>query len=66
MNIDDPLQQNIRRATGLHALKKIRTIVDEENRNDAFKARLFRWLLRYGGIVLLVIAAVLARLMGVY
>ncbi len=66
MNGQDPLQQNIRRTTGLHALKKIRAIVDEENKNDAAAARTLRWLLRYGWIVLLVIAALLARLMGVY
>ena len=63
--MDDPLQQNIRRTTGLHALKKIGAIVDEENRNDASKARILRGLLRYGWIVLLVIAAVLLRLRGV-
>jgi len=66
MNTDDPLRQNIRRTTGQHALKKIRTIVDKENENDAAAARALRWLLRYGWIVLLVIAAFLARLMGVY
>lgn len=31
MTASDPLQQNIRRTTGQHALKKIRVIVDEEN-----------------------------------
>ncbi len=66
MNSKDPLQQNIRRTTGLHALRKIRAIVDEENKNDAAATRTLRWLLRYGWIVLLVIAALLARLMGVY
>jgi hypothetical protein len=66
MTDNDPLQQNIRRTTGVHALKKIRTIVDEENRHDAAATRTLRWLLRYGWIVLLVIAAFLARLMGVY
>jgi hypothetical protein len=66
MNIEDPLQQNIRRSTGLHALKKIGAIVDEENRNDASKARILRGFLRYGWIVLLVIAAVLLRLRGVF
>ena len=66
MNIEDPLQQNIRRTTGVHALKKISAIVDEENRNDASKARIIRWLLSYGWIVLLVIAAVLMRLKGVF
>jgi hypothetical protein len=66
MNAEDPVQQNIRRTTALRALKKIRAIVDEENANDAATARALRWLLRYGWIVLLVIAALLARLMGVY
>ena len=66
MNMEDPLQQNIRRTTGLHALKKISAIVDEENRNDASKARIIRGLLSYGWIVLLVIAAVLMRLKGVF
>jgi hypothetical protein len=66
MNIEDPMQQNIQRTTAQHALRKIRTIVDEENRNDAEDARILRWLLRYGWMVLLIIAVVLARLMGVY
>lgn len=66
MSAEDPLQQNIRRTTGQHALKKIRAIVDEEIARDAAAARALRWLLRYGWIVLLVIAALLAHLMGVY
>ncbi len=66
MNSKDPLQQNISRTTGLHALRKIRAIVDEENKNDAATARTLRWLLRYGWLVLLLIVALLARLMGVY
>ena len=66
MNSDDQMQQNIRRTTGQNALRKIRTIVDEENEHDAAVARTMRWLLRYGWILLLLVAAVLARLMGVY
>ncbi len=66
MNADDPLQQNIRRTTGQHALKKIRAIVDEENRHDAAVAVALRRLLRYGWIALLIIAALVAHLMGVY
>jgi hypothetical protein len=65
MNSDDPLQKNIRNTAGIHALKQIRSIVDEENANDAFKARALRWLLRYGWLVLLFVAALLARLLGV-
>ncbi len=66
MTAEDPLQQNIRRTTGLHALRKIRAVMDEENRQEAATARILRWLLRYGWIVLLAIVVVLARLMGVY
>ena len=66
MNSDDEMQQNIRRTTGQQALKKIRAIVDEENEHDAAIARTLRGLLRYGWVLLLVVAAVLARLMGVY
>jgi hypothetical protein len=66
MSAEDPLQQNIRRTTGQLALKKIRKIVDEENEKEATEARILRWMLRYGWIVLLVFAAVLANLMGVY
>ena len=65
MSTDDPLQQNIRRTTGLHALRQIRSIVDAENAADAFKVRALRWLLRYGWLVLLFVAALLARLLGV-
>ncbi|MDP1633914.1 MAG: hypothetical protein Q8L69_04435 [Gallionellaceae bacterium] len=66
MNTEDPLQQNIRRSTGLHALKQIGRIVEEENRNDAATARALRLFMRYGWIALLLVAAVLARLTGVY
>lgn len=66
MNADDPLQHNIRRTTGQHALKKIRAIVDEENRNDAAVAVALHWLLRYGWIALLVVAVLVAHLIGVY
>ena len=66
MNAKDPLQQNIRRSAMLSALRKIRAIVDEENRQEAATAQMLRWLLRYGWIVLLLVVALLARLMGVY
>jgi hypothetical protein len=66
MSTDEQMQQNIRRSTGVNALKKIGAIVDEENRNDAADVRMLRWLLRYGWIVLLIAAAILARLTGVY
>ena len=42
MNSDDQLQQNIRRATGQNALKKIRAIVDEDNDSYATNTRILR------------------------
>lgn len=66
MTAEDPLQQNIRRTTGLRALRKIRAIVDEEDASAVSAARVRRGLLRYGWIVLLAVAALLARLTGVY
>ncbi len=65
MNNDDPLQKNIRHTAGIHALKQIRAIVDEDNANEAFKARALRWLVRYGWLGLLLVAALFARLLGV-
>lgn len=66
MSTEDPLQENIRRTTGQHALKQIRAIVEEENKHEAAKARALRWLMRYGWLVLLAGAALLAHLIGVY
>jgi hypothetical protein len=66
MSDDEKLQQNIRRSTGLHALKQIHAIVEQENKNDADTARVLRWLLRYGWAVLLLLAAIVAHLIGVY
>ncbi len=66
MSSDEQMQQNIRRTAAQHALKQIRAIVDEENKNDAASAQALRWLLRYGWIVLLLMIALLARLTGVY
>jgi hypothetical protein len=65
MNTDDPLQKNIRHTAGIRALKQIRAIVDEDNANEAFKARALRWLLRYGWLVLLLVGLLLAYLFGV-
>ncbi|MBA3022386.1 MAG: hypothetical protein KKG03_04985 [Gammaproteobacteria bacterium] len=65
MNEDDRLQQNIQRSTAHHALKQVRGIVDKENADDAFKARALGWLLRYGWLVILILALLFARYLGV-
>ena len=66
MSDDEKLQQNIDRTTSKHALKQIHAILEKENKNDAENARILRWLLRFGWVILILIAAVLAHLMGVY
>jgi hypothetical protein len=62
---DDRLQQNIDRSTAIHALKKVRVLVDEANAEDAAKAKALHWLVRYGWLLLLLIAALVARFLGV-
>ena len=59
------MDQNVRRAAGIHALKEIRGIVDEDLREEAARAKLLRVFLRYGWIVLLLATWLLARHFGV-
>jgi len=65
MSHDDPLQQNIARTSAIHALKKVRVLVDEANAEDESKEKALRWMLRYGWLLLLLIAALVARFIGV-
>jgi len=65
MKPDDTLQQNIRRTTGLHALKKLRALVDVELADESYKARALRWIGRYGWLVLPALALLAAYLLGV-
>lgn len=58
-------ERNIRRAAGMRALKEIRGIVDEGIREEAARRKWLRALLRYGGIILLLVAGLLARYLGV-
>ena len=66
MSDDDRLQQNIVRTTGKHALKQIHAIVEQENNNNAYAAQALKSLWRYGWVIVLLLAAILAHLMGVY
>ena len=65
MSPDDRLQENIRRTTARHALKRIRTLVESENADEAYKARILRRIFRYGWLLLLFAALLFARLLGV-
>lgn len=62
---DDALAQNIRRTTSIHALKQIGNIVGQERKTEALVGRVLHALLLYGWLVLLLLAGVVAHLMGV-
>jgi len=61
---DDPLQQNIRRTAGLHAMKKLRALVEADLADESYKARALRWLRRYGWLALSALALLIAYLLG--
>lgn len=61
---DDAVEKNIRRTVGLGALRKIGKIVAEEQRLEAEKKRVVRWFARYGWVILLAAALLLAFLMS--
>mgnify|MGYP006870684807 CR=1 FL=1 len=59
------MQQNIRRTAGLHALNKIRALVEADLADESYKARALRWLRRYGWLVVPLLALLAAYLLGV-
>jgi len=62
---DQRIERNVQRTVGGAALKQISRIVDEDLKKEAAGARMLRAFLRYGWIVLLVAAALLAHYLGV-
>ena len=58
------VEQKVRRAVGISALRKIGTIVAEEQQADAASASVLRWCVRYGWIILLGGALLLAYTLG--
>lgn len=56
------VEQKVRRAAGVNALRKIGLIVARERQADADKTRVLRWLSRYGWIALPGIALLVAYL----
>lgn len=59
------IEYKVRRATGINALRKIGVVVAEEQRADADNARALRWFARYGLLILIGGALLLAYFMGV-
>lgn len=64
MNEPNIVEHKIRRAVGISALRKISRIVAEERQADADNARALRLFVRYGWIIWLATALLLAYLMG--
>ena len=62
---DDELNKNIRRTASVQALKKIKSIVEEERKTDAIVERVLHAFLLYGWVVLLLVVGILAHFMGV-
>ncbi|HEU0189581.1 MAG TPA: hypothetical protein VFQ97_06240 [Gallionella sp.] len=58
------IDKNVRRAAGINALRKIGAIVAEEQQTDAEKAKVLRWFFRYGWIILIGSALLLAYAFG--
>ncbi len=58
----DIVQQKVRRAAGINALRKIGLIVAGEQQADTDKARVLRWFARYGWIALPGVALLVAYL----
>jgi len=59
------VEHKVRRAVGINALRKIGGIVAEEQQADADNARALRWFARYGLLILIGGALLLAYFMGV-
>lgn len=58
------VEQKVRRAEGISALRKIGVIVAEEQQADTDKANVLRWFARYGWIILLSGVLLLAYAIG--
>ncbi len=63
---NEVVQHKIRKAAAVNALHKIADIVSEENQLDETKDRYSAWVLRYGIVSLLLLAAVVAYFLGVF
>jgi hypothetical protein len=58
------VEQKVRRAVGINALRKIGVIVVRGQQADTDKANVLRWFAHYGWIVLLGAALLVAYAMG--
>lgn len=62
---DDAMQKNIRHTASILALKKIHSLLEEDQQKEVLLTRILQNFLSYGWLVLLLLAGLAARLMGV-
>lgn len=60
----DIVEQKVRRAVGISALRKIGAIVAREQQADTDRAKVLRWFVRYGWLILLGGTLLLAYVTG--
>lgn len=60
----DIVEQKVRRAAGINALRKIGLIIAAEQQTDTDSARLLRWLARYGWIIFIGVVLLAVYAMG--
>lgn len=60
----DIIEKKVRRAVGISALRKIGAIVASEQQADMDRAKVLRWFARYGWMILLCVALLLAYVTG--
>ncbi|MFZ5523257.1 MAG: hypothetical protein ACOY9D_04115 [Pseudomonadota bacterium] len=59
------VEQKVRRAAAINALRKIGRIVARENQADMDRVKVLRWFVRYGWMILLGGALLLAYGIGI-
>lgn len=61
----EDFEKNVRRTTGLHALRKIGAIVAKEQQDEVDNAKVLSWFVRYGWVAILCAGLLLTYIMGV-
>jgi hypothetical protein len=64
--IDEVVDHKVQQAVARNALQKIADIVAEEQRIDLAKQKYGSWMLRYGMVLMVLLAVLLARYLGVF
>ncbi len=62
--VEEVVDHKVQHAVARNALHKIADIVAEEQRIDRAKQTYRTWMLRYGIVLMLLLAALLARFLG--